>query len=78
MTCELNQCPGTTPPAAWRLLYETAVQRKAENIAPTLSGALMRAILTGSRYPQSLLTAIIMRMRADGTVSGMRAAIAKP
>ena len=73
----IEPVPWTTPPAAWRLLYETAVQRKAENIAPTLSGALMRAILTGSRYPQSLLTAIIMRMRADGTVSGMRAAIAK-
>lgn len=37
----------------------------------------MRAILTGSRYPQSLLAAVIMRVRADGAVTGVRAAIAK-
>lgn len=37
----------------------------------------MRAILTGSRYPGSLLTSIIIRIRADGDVSGQRAAIIK-
>ena len=73
----LDPAPWRTPPAAWRLLYETAAQRKADNIPPTLGGALMRAILTGGRYPQSLLAAIIMRLRADGTVSGTRAAIVK-
>ena len=40
-------------PSARRLLYETAVQRKAENIPPTLTGAVMRAILSGGRYPRS-------------------------
>lgn len=64
-------------PAAWRLLLETAVQRKAENIPPTLCGALMRSILTGSRYPQSLLTSIIIRIRADKDINGIRAAICK-
>ena len=73
----LDPVPWVTAPAAWRLLYETAVQRKSENISPTLGGALMRAILTGSRYPQSLLAAVIMRVRADGAVTGVRAAIAK-
>ena len=73
----LDPAPWRTPPAAWRLLRETAAQRKADNIPPTLGGALMRAILTGGRYPQSLLAAIIMRLRADGTVSGTRAAIVK-
>ena len=73
----LHPAPWVTAPAAWRLLYETAVQRKAENIPPTLGGALMRAVLTGSRYPQSLLAAVIIRLRADGAVSGVRAAIAK-
>jgi len=73
----LDPVPWVTAPAAWRLLYETAVQRKSENISPTLGGALMRAILTGSRYPQSLLATVIMRLRADGVVSGVRAAIAK-
>ena len=73
----LDPTPWRRPPAAWRLLLETAVQRKAENIPPTLCGALMRSILTGSRYPQSLLTGIILRIRADRDISGIRAAICK-
>ena len=73
----LDPTPWRRPPAAWRLLLETAVQRKAENIPPTLCGALMRSILTGSRYPQSLLTGIILRIRADRDINGIRAAICK-
>ena len=69
--------PWRTPPAVWRLLRETAVQGKSENIPPTLTGALMQAILGGGRYPQSLLAAIIGRMRADGQINGLRAAICK-
>ena len=70
--------PWRTSPSARRLLYETAVQRKAENITPTLGGALMRAVLTGARYPQSLLAAVVMRLRAEGSDRiGLRAAIAK-
>lgn len=69
--------PWAAPPAAWRLLREAAVQRKAENIPPTLCGALMRSIFTGSRYPLSLLASIIVRIRADGDVNGRRAAICK-
>lgn len=73
----LDPTPWRTPPAAWRLLLETAVQRKSENIPPTLCGALMSSILTGSRYPRSLLTSIIMRIRADGVINGCRAAVCK-
>lgn len=73
----IDPVPWTTQPAAWRLLYETAAQHKSENIPPTLGGALMRAILTGNRYPRALLAAIIVRIRADGNLSGTRAAIAK-
>lgn len=73
----LDPTPWRRPPAAWRLLLETAVQRKAENIPPTLCGALMRSILTGSRYPQSLLTGIILRIRADRDINGIRTAICK-
>ncbi len=54
-----------TPPAIWRLLNETAVQRKADNIPPHLAGEVMRAILTGGRYPRSLLANVVMRMRSD-------------
>ncbi len=73
----LEPTPWRTAPSVWRLLYETAVQRKAENIPPALGGALMRAILTGASYPQSLLAAITMRVRADGAVAGLRIAIVK-
>jgi len=64
-------------PAMWQLLRETAVQRKSENISPLLAGAVMRSILTGSEYPQSLLTAIVTRIRADQTLNYLRAAIIK-
>ena len=73
----LEPTPWRTAPSARRLLYETAVQRKAANIPPALGGAVMRAILTGAGYPQSLLAAVIMRVRADGAVAGLRVAIVK-
>ena len=74
---QLQPAPWRSPPPAWRLLYETAPQRKAENVPPTLGGALMRAILTDAPYPRSLLAAVVARMRADKDVNGTRAAICK-
>ena len=70
--------PGPYPhQKAYALLYETAVQRKAENIPPRLGGELARAILTGSAYPRTLLTSVIGRLRADKTVNAARAGICK-
>lgn len=74
---QLEPVSWTSPPPVWRLLYETAPQRKAENIPPTLGGALMRAILTGVPYPRALLAAVVARIRADKDVNEMRAAICK-
>ena len=73
----LEPTPWRTLPAAWRLLRETAAQGKAQNVPPTLGGALMRAILGGGPYPRSLLAAVVGRMRADKHVTGRRAAICK-
>jgi CRISPR-associated protein Csd1 len=42
-----------------------------------ISGEMMRSILTGRPYPSSLFSQIIGRIRADGQVSGLRAAILK-
>lgn len=68
--------PKVWPPSAWHLLIETAAQHKSENIPPLLGGELMRAILHGTRYPRSLMAAILIRIRAEqGEVSAMRAAI---
>jgi CRISPR-associated protein Csd1 len=73
----IEPAPWRKAPAIWRLLYETAAQRKAENIPPLLAGELMRAILTGVRYPRALLSAVTTRLRADHDINGMRAAICK-
>ena len=72
----------TRPPSshrqkAWALLYETAAQRKAENIPPRLGGELAQAILTGARYPRTLLTSVIGRIRADKDDQWLRMAICK-
>ena len=73
----LKPSPWSTQPVAWQLLLETAVRGKAKNIPPTLGGALMRAILDGRRYPQTLLASIVGRMRSDKIISGKRVAICK-
>lgn len=73
----IEPTPWRTAPSIWRLLYETAAQRKAENIPPLLAGELMRAILTGGRYPRALLSAVITRLRADHDINGMRVAICR-
>jgi len=69
--------PFKRAPAAWALLYETALLREAKNIPPRLGGDLMRAVLEGGRYPQTLLAAVIGRIRVEGGVNGKRAAICK-
>ncbi len=74
---DIAPCPWRTAPSVRRLLFQTAVQNKAENIPPLLGGELMRAVLTGRRYPRSLLTTVIVRIRADREINGMRASILK-
>ncbi|OPY11366.1 MAG: CRISPR-associated protein (Cas_Csd1) [Syntrophus sp. PtaB.Bin001] len=64
-------------PGMWQLLRETAAQHDSKNISPLLAGAVMRSILTGSAYPQSLLTVIITRIRSDQTINYLRAAMIK-
>ncbi|GGY02302.1 type I-C CRISPR-associated protein Cas8c/Csd1 [Litchfieldella qijiaojingensis] len=68
-------------PGAWRLALQTAPihgdRPKSEDVLPQLAGELMRSILTGSRYPRSLLNNIVMRFRNDGKISGIRVALCK-
>ena len=62
----------------WRLLKATAAQGKSENIPPLLTGEVLRAILSGTLYPQTLLAATLQRIRAEqGYVSYPRAALIK-
>lgn len=64
-------------PGLWRLMLETAPQRKPENMSPILVGNVLRSILAGSQYPGSLLSMILCRIRADHAINYLRAAMIK-
>ena len=61
----------------FRLLVSTASLGKSENIPPNLAGETIRAILSGTAYPKTLLQAAIRRIRADHEISYVRAALIK-
>ena len=80
----------TLVPSAWKhaptpafLALQTAPvygehgKPKAEDVSPLLAGELTRAILAGTRYPRSLLGAIVMRFRADGQLTPLRVALCR-
>jgi CRISPR-associated protein Csd1 len=70
---------GAKPPSIQRLLVKTtALQEKFDNIPRLLAGEVMRAVLNGTRYPRTLLTAAIIRLRAgDDPWTGWHAAAIK-
>lgn len=68
--------PNPNPPL-WRYLTETALLHKRDNVPPNLAGEWMRAILTGTRYPMTLLTTVLMRIRADGDINALRTGMLK-
>jgi len=74
---ELDPPPRDGWPPLWRWLTELAVLGKRENVPPLIAGEWMRAILTGTPYPLTLLSTVLMRLRADGEVNALRAAILK-
>ena len=71
--------PWRTAPSIWSLLIETVPardkKRDMKDVPPPLAGETMRSILTGGRYPRTLLSSVILRIRSDADVSGQRAAI---
>ena len=73
----LEPCAWKTPPSIWRLLLQTAVLSKSENISPVLAGEMTRAVICGTPYPLSLLSQLITRIRADGDVNALRVAMMK-
>lgn len=58
-------------------VYGEKGKPKAEDVSPLLAGELTRSILSGARYPRSLLGAIVMRFRADGQIKPLRVALCK-
>lgn len=61
----------------WKYLAELAVLGKRENVPPNLAGEWIRAVLSGTRYPLTLLSGVLMRIRADGEINALRAGILK-
>lgn len=64
-------------PTLFNLLRAVALQRKADNVPPTLGGDVMRAILSGGPYPALWLNAAVQRCRAEQQVGYLRAAVIK-
>ncbi|AUT44737.1 type I-C CRISPR-associated protein Cas8c/Csd1 [Achromobacter sp. AONIH1] len=78
----LDPQPWKTAPSAYRVVLATAPHRegsapKMDDAMSNLVGELMRAVLTGRPYPRSLLANVLMRMRSDGHLSGLRVGICK-
>lgn len=76
------------PPGVLQLLLEVVPLRKKDgrydyrgrkfdDIPKQLTGEFFRSILTGQLYPRQLLTQIVQRLRADGDINGLRAALIK-
>lgn len=66
----------TIPP--WKLLDATVNQNaRDKSPSPVMAGEVLRAILTDTRYPASLLNGVTLRIRADHRVDRVRAAIVK-
>lgn len=61
----------------WRLLVSTATQEETKNINPNLSGSVMRAVLDGSPLPDTLLGAVLVRIKAEREISYPRAKLLK-
>ncbi len=57
----------------YRILKSAAVQGEIKNIPPLLEGQLLKCILTGSAYPQTLIHAVMQRCRSGGDHGGVTA-----
>jgi CRISPR-associated protein Csd1 len=63
--------------ALMHLLCSLVLDGKADNVPPNLAGTVVRAILSGGPYPQTLLHLAVRRIRAERTVTRARAAVLK-
>lgn len=61
----------------FRLLVSTALEEDAKKIQPNLAGDFMKAILTGTTYPDTLLSSAIRRVRAEHEITYPRASLIK-
>lgn len=65
-------------PPLWRLLVQgLAARHEAKNVSPRMAAALAKAMLDGGRFPEPLLPALLARVRAEGKVTFLRAALVR-
>lgn len=60
-------------PSFRKILLETAVRRESGNVAPPHQVALIRSVMNGTPYPESLFLAMLMRIRAEAAVDAKAA-----
>lgn len=81
-----TRLPAKVPPALKMLALQTAPARKSatgdmklsfDDVSPVLAGELTRAVLSGGRYPGSLLSTLVMRIRTDGYLGRLRVPLIK-
>lgn len=58
-------------------IEKTGVKFDRDQISPLLSGELLRATLTGARFPASLLSLLLLRVRSDHLLDAQRIALIK-
>ena len=62
----------------WRILAATVSSKSNDKTSsPLMSGAVVKAVMTGQNYPVSLLQNVILRIRAEHAVTYERAAVIK-
>lgn len=66
-------------PGAWRVLFETVNQKsKEKKPQPNMAASVFESILSGKKYPESLYSNVLIRIRAEqGRITRGRAAIIK-
>lgn len=62
----------------WALLRETVNQKSSDKSPlPQLAGDVMKSMLTGSRYPETLMNQTLLRIRAEHEITRGKAGIVK-
>lgn len=76
---EIEKAPGEAPFVSLYWLLKATVYKKSEDDAasPLLAGSVLRAIISGTRYPDALYSSILMRVRAERSVDRTKAAAVK-
>lgn len=64
--------------SVWGLLNETVSPKSTDKAAsPLMTGATIKAIITGTPYPASLYNAVLIRIRAEKSINYYKASIIK-